>query len=238
MLAAGYIACFMLSLGDAKAVQATKGPGGMFEKVHAYLAEREKEFGSIPRERRALLKSIADFVVEQQRASQPVKLLFVCMHNSRRSQLGQIWSAAAAAYYGLTLPWTYSGGTESSAFNSRAVAAMERAGLKTEKTTADENPIYHVRFGEGGPVITAFSKTIGNAPNPKKDFCAIMVCANADRSCPVVPGAVARVAVPYEDPKESDGTPSEAKTYDERCRQIAREMLYVMSVVRSTGESR
>lgn len=212
------------------------GSNKMFDKVHAYLAEREKEFGTIPPERRALLKSVADFICEQQRENRPVRLLFVCTHNSRRSQFGQIWSMAAAAYYGLTIPSAYSGGTESAAFNPRAVAAIERAGLSVEKTTSDEDPIYHVRFGDGGPVITAFSKMIGNAPNPKKDFCAVMVCASADRACPVVPGASARIALPYEDPKESDGTPNETKTYDERCRQIAREMLYVMSLVRADGK--
>jgi len=37
----------------------------------------------------------------------------------------------------------------------------------------------------------------------------------------------ARFALPYDDPKQSDGTPTEVKTYDERCRQIAREMLYM-----------
>ncbi|QOJ04921.1 MAG: protein-tyrosine-phosphatase [Planctomycetia bacterium] len=205
----------------------------MFEKVHAYLVEREREFSLIPPERRVLLKSIADYAIERQRGKQPVRLLFVCTHNSRRSQLGQVWSATAAAYYGLSVPWTYSGGTESTAFNPRAVAALERAGLKLEKTTEDENPIYHVRFGDKGPVITAFSKTIGNAPNPIRDFCAIMVCATADRSCPVVPGAAVRFAVPYDDPKQSDGTPIETKTYDERCRQIAREMLYVMSLLKT-----
>lgn len=207
----------------------------MFEKVNSYLAEREKEIGAIPPERRALLKSIADFIQEQQPAKRPVRLLFVCTHNSRRSELGQVWSMAAAAYYGLAIPAAYSGGTEASAFNPRAVAALQRAGLEVQKTTEDENAIYHVRFGDGSPVITAFSKTIGNAPNPKKDFCAVMVCSNADRACPVVSGATARIAVPYDDPKDSDGTPAEMRTYDERCRQIAREMLYVMSLVRDQG---
>jgi hypothetical protein len=39
------------------------------------------------------------------------------------------------------------------------------------------------------------------------------------------------VPVPCRDPKASDGTPDETATYDERCAQIAREMLYVFSRV-------
>lgn len=46
-------------------------------------------------------------------------------------------------------------------------------------------------------------------------------------------GADARIAIPYDDPKASDGTEHEAQTYDERCRQIAREKLYAFREARS-----
>jgi hypothetical protein len=47
-----------------------------------------------------------------------------------------------------------------------------------------------------------------------------------------VKGANFRVAIPYVDPKVSDGKPEEAATYDERCLQIATEMLWVMQAVK------
>ncbi|MBK8267801.1 MAG: protein-tyrosine-phosphatase [Planctomycetes bacterium] len=200
-----------------------------------YLAARQLEFGDIPAEHRASLAKIANFVKDQYQEKLPARLLFVCTHNSRRSHLAQIWTAAAASYYQLPIPLVYSGGTESTAFNPRAVAVLERTGMKIQKTTGDENPIYHVRFSDDGSVITAFSKVINQAPNPKKDFCAVMVCDSADKSCPSVSGAIARVALPYVDPKQSDDTPDESRTYDERSRQIAREMLYVMSLVRAAN---
>ena len=59
-----------------------------------------------------------------------------------------------------------------------------------------------------------------------------MTCAQADKGCPVVFGSSMRFSTPYVDPKVSDGTPEEKDTYDERCAQIAREMLYVMSKAR------
>ena len=111
------------------------------------------------------------------------------------------------------------------------LAAMERAGFRIEKTTDDPNPIYHVRISDEGPASTCFSKVYDGAPNPTQGFAAIMVCSDADRACPSVPGAIARFALPFVDPKISDGTPEEVATYDERCAQIAREMLYVMSRV-------
>ena len=57
-----------------------------------------------------------------------------------------------------------------------------------------------------------------------------MTCSQADRGCPIVYGSAARFSTPYVDPKVSDGTPEEVGTYDERCAEIARDMLYVMSV--------
>ena len=54
-----------------------------------------------------------------------------------------------------------------------------------------------------------------------------MVCNDADQKCPTVPGATDRFAIPFVDPKVSDGTEAEAATYDERCAQIAREFLWV-----------
>ena len=59
-----------------------------------------------------------------------------------------------------------------------------------------------------------------------------MTCSQADKACPIVVGGDSRIAISYEDPKVSDGTLSEAAVYDQSCAEIAREMLYVMSLVR------
>ena len=59
-----------------------------------------------------------------------------------------------------------------------------------------------------------------------------MTCSQADKACPVVKGASSWVAVPYDDPKEFDGKAQETAKYDERCRQIAAETLYVSSKVK------
>ena len=59
---------------------------------------------------------------------------------------------------------------------------------------------------------------------------AVMTCSDADEACPVVFGAEDRFSVPYNDPKEFDNTEFEEVNYDERCRQIAREMLYIFAI--------
>ena len=53
-----------------------------------------------------------------------------------------------------------------------------------------------------------------------------------DATCPTLPGAITRFSLPFVDPKIGDGTEQAAEIYDKRCRQIAREMLYVMSRIR------
>lgn len=205
-------------------------------KLYPTIQERIRtavgEFDRISEQRKAKLEEIAAYIRSQSRQDKPVNLTFICTYNSRRSHISQIWAQTAAAYYGITNFVAYSGGIESAAFNPRAVAAIKRAGFKVEKTTEGENPIYHVSYSDERPPMTNFSKVYNYAPNPTKDFCAVMTCSNADKACPLVRGASARVAVPFDNPKAFDGTDQEAAKYDELCRQICREMLYVFSQVK------
>lgn len=186
--------------------------------------------GAIPQSRKELLEPVASHVSACQRAGEDARLTFICTHNSRRSQMGQLWAGAAAAHFGIDGVQTFSGGTEVTAFNPRAVAAVERAGFKVDNPGGD-NPHYRVTFSETRPVVECFSKTVDDPFNPSEGFVAIMTCSEADEACPVVLGANMRVPVRYEDPKVADGTPSETARYDERCMQIATEMLYLFSRV-------
>jgi arsenate reductase len=94
-----------------------------------------------------------------------------------------------------------------------------------------KNPVYLVRYGTSADPIHAFSKIYSGEGNPKSNFVALMTCDTADKNCPVVEGSVLRVPIPYVDPKLSDGTEQEVATYDERSRQIAREMFFLMKQV-------
>ena len=186
-------------------------------------------FDTIVPARKAQLRALADYLVHRYRAGQTPQLIVICTHNSRRSHMGQVWLAAGAAYYGLPPLRSYSGGTEATAFNPRAVAALRRLGFAI--TTADEhaaNPRYNVHWGSESAADTAFSKVYSESPNPRDGFAALLVCDSAAEACPVVTGADRRLLLPYEDPKAFDGTPQEAAMYEERARQIGREMLYVL----------
>lgn len=153
-------------------------------------------------------------------------LLFVCTHNSRRSHMGQLLAAVAARRVGVPVR-TFSAGTEATAFNPRAAAALARAGFDITTPDTGTNPHSQVRWASGEPPAEVFSKTLDDPSLPPSGFVAVMTCSQADAACPFVKGASARVSVPYEDPKVSDGTPEEARTYDARVEQIGRDLAWV-----------
>ena len=205
------------------------------ESLQTYISAIKKDFAKIPKERKKELDKIALFVQNKVKSGEQAQLTYICTHNSRRSHFGQIWAATAAAYYGISNVKTFSGGTESTAFNERAVAACKKAGFeisKISKISEDKNPIYEVKYASDAEPLRAFSKKYDDSNNPQSGFCAIMTCSQADEACPVVKGATARVAIPYDDPKAFDGKPEETAKYDERCKQIAAETLYVFSKVK------
>lgn len=207
-----------------------------FPELKRYIASFLSEEPRIGEDRRRALLRIARYVEAGLEQGGPVNLTFICTHNSRRSHFGQIWAAAAAAWYGVEGVHTFSGGTEATAFNPRAVAAAERAGFRIEKPGGD-NPRYRVSFADGGPESVCFSKKYDDPFNPQNNFAAVMTCSEADENCPFIPGASLRVSIPYVDPKEADDTPEETDRYDERCRQIAEEMFFVFSHVKVGGFS-
>lgn len=112
--------------------------------------------------------------------------------------------------------------------------AMKDAGFLIRTHIPGFNAIYRVQFPGALKDNRAFSKRYTDPPNPTKGFIAVMSCSDADEACPVVQGALSRHAIRYEDPIAFDGTRCEKEGYDERCRQIAREMLFLFSRVEVT----
>lgn len=195
-----------------------------------YIADLITEFDLIPPARKATLERLSGYINTEMEQGNPIQLNFICTHNSRRSQIGQIWMATIAHHFQLNNIHTFSGGTETTAFNIRAVEALKRLGFVINGDS-QENPHYQVQFATDGPTLECFSKTYDDPSSPTKDFAAIMVCDHADANCPFIPGAAFRLSLPYEDPKVADDTPEEQAKYEERIRQIGRELLYVGSQI-------
>lgn len=200
-------------------------------ELAATVVRLRDEADLIADERRAELERLAGFIRSRGVAGVPARLVFICTHNSRRSQMAQVWADAAARIYGLQAVRAFSGGTEATAFEPRAVAALERAGFVAERLDGSGNPVYRIHQAANGGAIHCFSKAFDQPPNPTAGFAAVMTCSTAAEACPIVPGADERFALSYEDPKASDGGDRERATYDDCCRRIGREMLYALSLV-------
>ena len=190
-----------------------------------------QDFDKISSERKQLLESFAEFISNKNEKDEEVNLIFICTHNSRRSQFAQVWAKTSAEYYGIKNINSFSGGTEATAFNPRAVNALRKIGFEINKNDENENPIYSIQYSEKLEPLKCFSKVYNNSFNPQNNFAAIMTCSDADENCPIVFGADERFPIRYEDPKKFDDTDLEEIKYDERCREIAREMLFTFSLV-------
>jgi len=106
-------------------------------------------------------------------------ILFVCTHNSARSQIAE---GLVNHYYGKE--WiAYSAGTEKTKVKPLAIAAMADAGIDI---------LHHT------------SKTFEQFLDRKLDY-VVTVCDNANETCPYFPGAGQRVHAGFEDPSDVEG---------------------------------
>jgi len=117
------------------------------------------QFDQLPTERKTLLTELTRFV-QQSPAGQPVYLNFICTHNSRRSHIAQLWAQASADYFGVKDIVCFSGGTEATAFNPRAVKAIQEAGFQINIEVPGDNPLYKVSYSPNASSITVFSKKV------------------------------------------------------------------------------
>jgi arsenate reductase len=202
----------------------------MYQSIKERCEALANNFKEIPAARKELLEIIADYITNKQNTNEAINLVYVCTHNSRRSHLGQVWAAVAAAYYNVSNVHTFSGGTEATAFNPNAIKAITAAGFIIKKTTDTNNPVYEVYFADD-TFTTCFSKVYNHEINPAQNFAAIMTCSDAEDNCPFIPGCDLRIGTTYNDPKAFDNTILQDEKYTERSNQIAMECLYVFSKV-------
>lgn len=201
------------------------------QKLEQYIKEVKLEFDQISQERKNVLEQLTAFIQTGGQEKGNADLILICTHNSRRSHLSQVWAQVAAFHYGIKNVQAYSGGTEATAMYHMAAHALEKAGLEIKKLSDASNPVYAIKYHPDEPAVIGFSKTYDDSFNVQNGFAAVMTCSHADANCPFIPTAAKRISLPFDDPKAYDGTPQQEEKYDERCRDIAREMLYVFSKV-------
>jgi arsenate reductase (thioredoxin) len=218
----------------------------LLPKVSEHADTLTASFDMIGETHRLAGQKLVDWIAKNYRPGEGLDIVVVCTGNSRRSIVGSTMGNIAAAYYGIPEVRFHSGGTAPTAFNARTVNALKEIGVEIEPTGKEAergepqtaNPVYRVCWGKPGETgrpsmeSTEFSKRYHDAANPQRGFAALMVCGEADASCPFVKGAVLRVSMPYLDPKIYDGGAYETAKYAERRDDMGRLMLSVMMQAR------
>jgi arsenate reductase (thioredoxin) len=198
-------------------------PAGVKTSLVLYLLSLSKE--TISPSRLKVLQSIV------QSATHPdfKGFLFVCTHNSRRSQIAQVWAAFLSDLFQLDLTH-FSAGTEATVCSMEMLKALKRAGFNVFKDEESQHRCQIGWRGEESP-MAIYSKTINDISLKHAGLVAIMVCDDAQEQCPVVPHALDRFALTFVDPGTSDDTEMSASAYDLACRMIGNELLYLFSKV-------
>jgi len=127
------------------------------------------------------------------------KVLFVCTHNSARSQMAE---GLLNSLYG-TKYQAYSAGTEPSAVNPFAIQVMSEIGIDTSKNR---------------------SKSINEFIEQKFDY-VITVCDHANETCPFFPGGMKRLHRSFEDPASFEGADADRLSVFRRIRDEIKEWI-------------
>ncbi|WP_145001108.1 protein-tyrosine-phosphatase [Olleya sp. Hel_I_94] len=203
----------------------------LFEDIEKTIKQLRPD--TISESRKEVLQPLADYIQSKVNNNLEIRINFICTHNSRRSHLSQIWAQTIASYFAIKNVFCYSGGTEATAVYPMVIKTLNQSGFKINALSNDKNPIYSIKYSNNEHPIIGFSKTLDDDFNPQSQFAAIMTCSQADGGCPFIAGAEQRIPITFEDPKAFDNTPQQEEKYNERSLQIATEMLFVFSQIKS-----
>ena len=203
------------------------------EKLHALIQSFEEQALSITEERKSSLEAMAQIISEELTSNQHLDIVIICTHNSRRSQVGELWIRTLVKYFSIENVHAFSGGTEATALHPNMAQAIITTGWKMlHENNQSSNPTYHISIA-GEESQKMFSKKYDDAFNPEKDYLAILVCEEAAEACPIVIGAKHRFPLPYSDPKAFDDTEKQNEKYLECVSLIGTEFFYCFSKVKN-----
>ena len=114
----------------------------MNKKLKTYIQKVILDIDKIPDKRKKLLSDIVDYIKQGCLNENRANIIFICTHNSRRSQLAQCWSIASYQYYKLKNIKFFSGGLEITSFNLNALNALKRSGFIIDQKGQKE----HIKY--------------------------------------------------------------------------------------------
>ena len=136
------------------------------------------------------------------------RVLFVCTHNSARSQMAEGWLRHLAGDRYVA----QSAGTEPRGVNPLAIEAMREVGIDLSDHRSEHVDLY---------------------VDPPADF-VVTVCDHAKEVCPYVPARIEIVHRGFDDPSSAAGSQQEKLAVFRRVRDQIREWIEVRFVTDST----
>jgi protein-tyrosine-phosphatase/DNA-binding transcriptional ArsR family regulator len=137
----------------------------------------------------------------------PARVLFVCTHNSARSQMAEGLLRANGGEF----VEVFSAGTEPSHIHPLAIQAMEK--LKVD-------------------ISQQRSKDISEFINQKFDY-VITVCDRAKESCPIFPGAPEQIHWSFPDPSEVEGDEvKKAKAFYDTALGVSQRINFLLMMIK------
>jgi len=177
---------------------------GFFSKINQYNPEKDK-------------KNLLDDIISKIQKSLKItnNIVFLCTHNSRRSQLCQVWGIILSKIYNIDLKFN-SAGTEKTEVNKNILYCFSHIGLEVKG-----NKIIYEDLS-----ISLHSKLLDEI-QPNK-FISIMTCSDAEKSCPSDSRSIKNISMTYQDPKVFDYKEKEKDEYLKTSKLIAKELNYVL----------
>ena len=136
--------------------------------ISTYIELLKNQFHFISEDRLESLDRLASIISETLESKDICRIMAICTHNSRRSQLMEAWFVAASQYFNIDGISSSSGGTEATAFNIRMVLAMRHTGFHLIEEKPGQNPLYDlIPIRETALGHRMFSKKYDDPFNPK-----------------------------------------------------------------------
>ena len=190
--------------------------------IYPYLNKISSEDISLSEARREQVEEIERGIKRLFVSHDSLNIVFLCTHNSRRSQFAEFFGRAWVNYFDIAHMEVYSAGVELTQVHNHVADALDEAGfLVSRSPIAMGNQYPIVLMGSDRISRQLYSKTISDELLPKYDFITIAVCDHAAESCPIMPGSLGRFVLPFTDPGKYDDTSNALSHYRDTRDEIA-----------------
>ncbi len=149
--------------------------------------------------RKKRLDNIASVINENLNKTRSI--VFLCTHNSRRSQICEVWGKVFAEIYRKKININ-SAGAFKTVVHSQVYESIVKCGLVVD----NKKEIFFDK-----KKFKLNSKTIDSLT--MKNFIAVMTCSNAEKSCPNDPRSIRNIKMFFNDPRIYDETDKMSREY-------------------------